>query len=128
MSDDWDWEDETHEVPNLLEIESEMDEKRKQMLLERQLVEESDAVLVEDLFGSNKVVEKKLIEQPKKPHVEQKVKHFQRKKEFQDKKALEIRKEIKKKKDEKKRQEELYGDAELDEYDEKYGDIEEMYR
>jgi len=132
--DDWsendDWE--TVDIPNLI-----INEKEKNILEERKLVEEADAVLAKELFLE--MTELKVINKPeehnkletnkveaKKINKADMLERENRRKKQVERQRMEAEK-IRKKKEEKLRQKELYGEADVDEYDEKYGGIQDRY-
>lgn len=127
-----DWEDddwETNDVPDLLvSLQNKEDELKK--LAERRMVEDADLELSEDLFSENK--KSVLNDFPKEQLTKEKEK--EKKPSFKNKKNIELQDKQKEKAQQKRlkkqqaqQHKELYGDAELDEYDELYGDIEELY-
>jgi hypothetical protein len=133
--DDWsdndDWE--TVAIPNLIVP----NEKEKKILDERKIVEEADTVLAKELFLEKpdinletKNLETKNLET--KNQEEEKIKkrdlleRENRRKKQVEKQRMEAEK-IRKQKTEKLRKKELYGEADVDEYDEKYGSIADRY-
>jgi len=138
--DDWsdndDWE--TVAIPNLIVP----NEKEQKILDERKIVEEADTVLAKELFlekpdinlENNKLetknLETKNLENNKleanKLNKSDMLERENRRKKQVEKQRREAEK-IRKKKEEKLRQKELYGEADVDEYDEKYGGIADRY-
>jgi hypothetical protein len=146
MTDNWEdetWEDECDNVPDLFAIQ----EKKQKLLLEKQQMEEAENELIDDMFTGNgitKTYDYKICDAKgcdvkdccakeknikKKKETNYTVEHKRKMAELDAKKAeQEIqRKQKKLNKKEKKRQEEMYGEADPDEYDDKYGHIEEGY-
>ena len=128
-----DWEEEDWEnivVPDLL-ISIENRERERRLIEQRKLVEEADAELAESLF-SNDPKEIK-VEPPLcdiKPIVAKREKPRdlleKRQKELREK-QIEEAKKVREQKEHKKRLNETYGEAEVDLYDDMYGDIAEKY-
>lgn len=143
--DDWsdndDWE--TVDIPNLIVL----NEKEQKILDERKIVEEADTVLAKELFlekpdinletknletknleTKNLETNKKeiSIKEEKKINKADMLERENRRKKQVEKQRREAEK-IRKKKEEKLRQKELYGEADVDEYDEKYGGIADRY-
>ena len=142
-NDDW----ETVNIPNLI-INN---EQEKIKLEERKLVEEADAILAKELFLDKKLEEErnklkeesnKLKEESNKQKEPSKLETNKQNKQKEStidmlerknrrKKHVEMQRQeaqkIKKQKEERLRQKELYGEADVDEYDEKYGGIEDRY-
>jgi Zn-dependent metalloprotease len=127
-NDDW----ETVDIPNLI-----INEKEKNILEERKLVEEADAVLAKELcleMTEIKVIEPSNKLEPSKKQEPSKKKEStidllereNRRKKQVERQRREAEK-IRKKKEEKLRQKELYGEEDVDEYDEKYGGIADRY-
>lgn len=125
MEDDDDWE--TAIIPDLLERE-------KQLLEERRKMEEADAELAEELFSDNNY--KSIITNatfkpitPSKDKIKDKNKtrYSEEKKQY----LLQIQKQkselSKRKKEEQQRIKAIYGSAELDDYTEMYGHLEDKY-
>ena len=116
--DDW----ENAIIPDLIS------ERERKLIEERKKVEEADGILVEELFlDSQKKIEynvdnKQLILKKK-----EKPKDVENRRENLIKNQKQKSELIKKIKLEKKRIQEIYGDAELDEYDEVYGSIQDKY-
>jgi hypothetical protein len=118
--DDW----ENVIIPDLLERE-------RKLIEERRKVEEADAELAEELFSGIKKIEYNeyntindnsiILEKKEKP------KYLENRRE----KLIENQKQkselLKKRKEEKKRMTDIYGEAEIDEYDELYGSIQDKY-
>lgn len=131
MADNWEdetWEDEYDNVPDLLAIQ----EKKQKLLLEKQQMEEAENELIDDMFTGNgitKTYDAKDKNAKKKKNANYTVEHKRKMAELDVKKAEQENQRKQKKLDEKekKRQEEMYGEADPDEYDEKYGYIEEGY-
>lgn len=120
--DDW----ENVKIPVLIS------ERERKILEERQKVEEADNILSQELFLSGKKIEYKMDNEItiNKKHVNlnlQKPKCLENRRQ----KLIENQKEkselLKRKKAEQLRLKEIYGDAELDEYDELYGSIQDNY-
>jgi hypothetical protein len=129
--DDWEDDWETSEVPDLRNIEEE-----NKKLLERKLVEDADKELTNDLFNdSEKLLDKINLTSNKIKTTNDKNKLMNDKskslKKMNETKKFETerQKEIKKlKKSEKIRETELFGESTtVDEYEEKYGYIEDEY-
>jgi hypothetical protein len=138
--DDWsdndDWE--TVAIPNLIVP----NEKEQKILDERKIVEEADTVLAKELFLEKpninletknletKNLETKNLEisrkEEKKINKADMLERENRRKKQVERQRMEAEK-IRKKKEEKLRQKELYGEADIDEYDEKYGGIADRY-
>lgn len=112
--DDW----ETMVIPDLLVRE-------KQILEERKKMEEADAKLTEDLFSDNpkyNILQECVVKKEKPESTKLKC----------DKLLLEnnqrqLSQKIIQNKEEKRRKQEIYGESELDEYDELYGYIEDTF-
>jgi len=129
--EDWEEEDwENIKIPDLL-ISIENRERERRLIEQRKLVEEADAELAESLF-SNDPKEIK-VEPPLcdiKPIVTKREKPRdlleKRQKELREKQINEAKK-AREQKDHKKRLNETYGEAEVDLYDDMYGDIAEKY-
>lgn len=130
--DDWEDDWENTEIPDLiinLQDTNKNRERELKLLEERKLMEEADLALVEDLFDKNKT--KNVIVKDLKPVKKEKPKYLQKehekkKEEQREKQKQESQKQKEKKKHDKKLKE-IYGEAEIDEYDEMYGDIEDKY-
>lgn len=142
MTDNWEdetWEDECDNVPDLLAIQ----EKKQKLLLEKQQMEEAENELIDDMITGNGITktydakgtdaktsctEDKNAKKKKEKNNDT-VEHKRKMAELDAKKAEQEfqRKQKKLNEKEKKRQEEMYGEAEPDEYDDKYGYIEEGY-
>ena len=144
-NDDW----ETVNIPNLI-INN---EQEKIKLAERKLVEEADAILAKELFLDKKLEEETNKLETNKPKEPSKLESNKQKepskletnkqnkqkestidmleRKNRRKKHVEMQRQesekIKKQKEERLRQKELYGEADVDEYDEKYGGIEDRY-
>jgi hypothetical protein len=125
-----DWEEEDWEnivVPDLL-ISIENRERERRLIEQRKLVEEADAELAESLFSNDPKEEpplcdiKPIVAKMKKPRdlLEKRQKELREKQINEAKKARE-------QKEHKKRLNETYGEAEVDLYDDIYGDIADKY-
>ena len=131
------WEDDDFDVVAL--INEQVNNEQKQ-LEERKLVEEADVKLSEELFSTNKIrlspiqqpikIQTSSIHQTNKislspiqtqPQIKTQIKT--RKRELEEEQRL----KQKQKKIEKKRLTETFGEAEVDVYDELYGDIADKY-
>ncbi len=134
MSESWDDDDwETTEIPDL-QVSIKNKERELKLLEERKLVEEADRALTEELFsGKQKHIDLDLLEPVKicKQPVTKKEKQKNQEAIKRQKEISEIQKAQSQKKREQKQKEkrhkELYGEAEADEYEEKYGYIEDQY-
>lgn len=132
------WEDDDFDVVALMN-ETQKETQKKQ-LEERKLVEEADVKLSEELFSTNKIrlspiqqpikIQTSTIYQTNKislspiqtqPQIKTQIKT--RKKELEEEQRL----KQKQKKQEKKRLTETFGEADIDVYDELYGDIADRY-
>lgn len=138
--DDWEDDWENTEIPDLiinLEETIKNRERELKLLEERKRMEEADLALSEELFDEEKrnkrtndnlaLAEpikfvKATKEKPKQLQIEQE----KRRQELQEKQKQQSQKQKEKKKQD-KRLKDIYGEAELDEYDEMYGDIEDKY-
>lgn len=138
--DDWEDDWENTEIPDLIvNLQDTIKNKERELKLleERKRMEEADLALSEELFDEEKrnkrtndnlalaepikfVKAKK--EKPKQLQIEQE----KRRQELQEKQKQQSQKQKEKKKQD-KRLKDIYGEAELDEYDEMYGDIEDKY-
>lgn len=115
--DDW----ENAIIPDLIS------ERERKLIEERKKVEEADGIIVEALFSDSQKIEcnvdnKQIILKKK-----ERPKDVENKREELIKNQKQKSELIKKMKAEKKRMFEIYGDAELDEYDELYGSIQDKY-
>lgn len=126
--DDW----ENAEIPDLL-ISIKNKEREIKLLEERKLMEEAELVLAEELFSDKKINESlnsveliKFNECLKPRSKELKILQEKRRQQLEEKQKQQSIKQ-KAKKQQQKRQYELYGEANIDEYDEMYGYIEEKY-
>ena len=131
--DDYDYKEEDEEDWEKIIIPDLIKEQERRRLEERRKIEEADLNLTEDLFldkgsisvsldlndnsNSNPVVKKSKRENS--IYFEKKRNILEREKEKL--KMLRIAKE------EKKRRMEMYGEAEIDEYDEQYGSVQDKY-
>lgn len=138
--DDWEDDWENTEIPDLivnLQETIKNKEREARLLEERKKMEDADLILSEELFDEEKrnkrtndnlalaeqikfVKAKK--DKPKQLQIEQE----KRRQELQEKQKQQSQKQKEKKKQD-KRLKDIYGEAELDEYDEMYGDIEDKY-
>lgn len=122
--DDW----ENAVIPDFISERERNLEREKKLLEERQKVEEADNNITEELF-SGKKTEYNIDEINK--HVILAKKEKPNGLENRREKLIAMQKQkselIKKRKMEQKRLKEIYGEAELDEYDELYGDIQDKY-
>jgi hypothetical protein len=134
MSDTWEYDDwETTELPDL-EISIKNKERELKLLEERKLVEDADLVLAEELFSEKQQhVDLALLEPVKickqpvtKQEKQKKQEAIKRQKEITEIQKAQSQKKREQKQKE-KRHKELYGEAEADEYEEKYGYIEDQY-
>jgi len=127
--DDW----ETTEIPDL-QVSIKNKERELKLLEERKLVEEADKALTEELFsGKQHHVDLGLLEPVKickqpvtKQEKQKKQEAIKRQKEISEIQKAQSQKKREQKQKE-KRHKELYGEAEADEYEEKYGYIEDQY-
>lgn len=136
MTESWEDEDwETTEIPDLitnLQVSMKNKERELKLLEERKLMEEADLALAEELFSGKQNGDLALVQPVKlyKPEVKkekQKSKEaIQRQKEITEIQKAQTQKN-KEKKQQAKRHKELYGEAEVDEYEEMYGYIEDQY-
>lgn len=137
--DDWEDDWENTEIPDLivnLEETIKNRERELKMLEERKRVEEADLALSEELFDEEKrnkrTNENLALLEPIKFVKKEKPKGLQilqdQKRKEQQIKQKEESKKQKEKKLQQKRLKDIYGEAEYDEYDEMYGDIEDRYR
>lgn len=131
MATDWedDWENtEIHDLIVNLEDTLKNKERELRLLAERKMMEEADLALTEDLFNQNEyknvsLEPVKFIKNVKLNHEAKKIPHQNKNQEYQKQESQ--RKKAKKL--EQKRMKDLYGEAEVDKYDELYGDIEDKY-
>ena len=127
------WEDDDFDVVAL--INEQVNNEQKQ-LEERKLVEEADVKLSEELFSTNKIrlspiqqpikIQTSTIYQTNKislSPIQIKTQIKTRKQELEEEQRL----KQKQKKQEKKRLTETFGEADIDVYDELYGDIADRY-
>lgn len=118
--DDW----ENVKIPVLIS------ERERKILEERQKVEEADSILSQELFLSG---EKKEYKMDDEITINKKQVNLQKPKclENRRQKLIENQKQkselLKRKKAEQLRLKEIYGDTDLDEYDELYGSIQDNY-
>lgn len=134
LEDDW----ENAEIPDLvlnLQVSIKNKERELKLLKERQLMEEADITLAEELiYGKHEIINKFKTDDhfipinlvKKEKPTELLALKEKKRKELEDKQKQEAQKQ-KEKKQKQKKQKELYGEAELDEYEEKYGYIEDKY-
>ena len=125
--DDW----ENIEVPDL-QVSIENKQRELKLLEERKLMEEADLALAEELFveqtkkcnGDIALLEpiKFFKEKPKQLQFEQE----KRRQELRERQKQQSHQQREKKK-QAKHIRETFGEAELDEYDEMYGDLEDKY-
>lgn len=124
LEDEW----ETVVIPDLLgkkEKES-VSERERQILEERKLMEEADAALAEELFLNNKTrIQDKRIQDKQnhsfKPIIKIDLQQINIENQKQESERL------KKIKEDSMRIKEIYGEAEIDVYDELYGHIADPY-
>lgn len=128
MKTDWedDWE---NTIPDLL-VSIENKRRQVKLLEERKLMEDAEVALAEELFHGDHESKKEIFV-PVKIVKKKKTKslqflHEERKKELQEKQKQQSQKQ-KGKKLQKKKHEELFGDSELNEYDEMCVYIEDQY-
>ena len=124
------WEDDDFDVIALMNATQ--NETQKKQLEERRLVEESDVKLSEELFSKTNKIRLSPIQEPNKIQETSKIQTQNkvrlspiktRKQELIEQQRL----QQKKKKLEKKRLTETFGEADIDVYDELYGDIADKY-
>lgn len=128
MTSNWDDDWENIEIKDLivnLQDTIKNKERELKMLEERKLMEEADLALVENLFNEKKISVKDL--KPVKFVKKEKMKELNNVQQKKNHEQQEQSQKKKAKKQEQKRMKEIYGEAELDEYDEMYGDIEDKY-
>ena len=121
--DDW----ENVVIPDLIKRE-----KERRMLEERKMIEDADKILTEELFlgetnvkmENNNTLIIPIHVQKKEKIIGSENRRQKDRRQMMVKNQKEEAEKIRKKKAEKKRTAEIYGDAELDEYYEKYGYIE----
>jgi hypothetical protein len=127
------WEDDDFDVVAL--INEQVNNEQKQ-LEERKLVEEADVKLSEELFSTNKIrlspIQQPIKIQTSSIHQTNKIRlsPIQTKPKINNSRNRELeeqRLKQKQKKIEKKRLTETFGEAEVDVYDELYGDIADKY-
>jgi len=125
-----DWE--AKAIKNLM-IYIETKERETKVLKERKMMEEADAALTEDLFSNAEKEEKKekneKEEKKEKKEKEKKPKELleQKKQQLKENQKLQSQK-IRDQNAQKMRSKELYGEADVDEYEELYGNIEDNLR
>ena len=116
--DDW----ENAIIPDLIS------ERERKLIEDRKKVEEADGILVEELFSD---FQKKIVYNLDNKQIilnkKEKPKDLENRRETLIKNQKQKSELIRKMKAEKKRIFEIYGDAELDEYDEVYGSIQDKY-
>ena len=116
--DDW----ENAIIPDLIS------ERERKLIEDRKKVEEADGILVEELFSD---FQKKIVYNVDNKQIilnkKEKPKDLENRRETLIKNQKQKSELIRKMKAEKKRILEIYGDAELDEYDEVYGSIQDKY-
>jgi hypothetical protein len=115
--DDW----ENAIIPDLIS------ERERKLIEERKKVEEADGILVEALFSDSQKIEYNVDNKQIILNKKEKPKGLENRREQLIKNQKEKSELIKKMKLEKKRMLEIYGAAELDEYDEVYGYIQDKY-
>jgi len=138
--DDWEDDWENTDIPDLivnLQDTIKNRERELKLLEQRKRMEEADLALSEELFDEEKRNKRtndnlalaepiKFVnatkEKPKQLQLEQE----KRRQELQEKQKQQSQKQKEKKKQD-KRLKDIYGEAELYEYDEMYGDIEDKY-
>jgi hypothetical protein len=126
LEDNW----ENNEIPDLL-VSIQNKERELKLLEERKLMEDADLALAEELFHGEQEEKKEEAFVPVKLVKKEKPKDLQilqeqKRKELQEKQKQQSQKQKEKKQKEKKHKE-LFGEAEFDEYDEMYGNIEDQY-
>jgi len=137
--DNWDDDWENIEIPDLivnLQDTIKNRERELKLLEERKMMEDAELVLAEDLFNKNQDKKqcKKIVIDDLEPvkfikkDKPKEIKILQEKKrqELQEKQKEQSQKR-KAKKMEVQRLKDIYGEADLDEYDERYGNIEDKY-
>jgi hypothetical protein len=124
------WEDDDFDVIALMNATQ--NETQKKQLEERRLVEEADVKLSEELFSKTNKIRLSPIQEPNKIQETSKIQTQNkvrlspiktRKQELIEQQRL----QQKQKKIEKKRLTETFGEADIDVYDELYGDIADKY-
>jgi|Laugresu1bdmlbsd_1035121.scaffolds.fasta_scaffold19628_1 hypothetical protein len=130
MEPNWedDWEN-TDLSELCIEVSIKNKERELKMLEERKLMEESEIALAKDLFNDdNECIELFIPVKPDKiTIINDKKDKYKKTKELQEQKRKELKEIQKIKKEQLKRHKEIFGEAELDEYGEKYGYIEDNY-
>jgi hypothetical protein len=136
------WEDDDFDVIALMnatqnESQNEIqNEIQKKQLEERRLVEESDVKLSEELFSKTNKIRLSPIQEPSKIQTQNKIRlspiqtqetRFRPIKTRKQELIEQQRMQQKQKKLEKKRLTETFGEADIDVYDELYGDIADKY-
>lgn len=138
--DDWEDDWENTEIPDLivnLQETIKNKEREARLLEERKKMEDADLILSEELFDEEKRNKRtndnlalaepiKFVKATKEKPKELKILQEKKRQEQQEKQKQQSQKQ-KEKKLQQKRLKDIYGEAELDEYDEMYGDIEDKY-
>lgn len=138
--DDWEDDWENTEIPDLivnLQDTIKNRERELKLLEERKRMEEADLALSEELFDEEKRNKRtndnlalaepiKFVKAKKDKPRQLQIEQDKRRQELQEKQKQQSQKQKEKKKQD-KRLKDIYGEAELDEYDEMYGDIEDKY-
>jgi hypothetical protein len=124
METNWDWDHDDFEAPNLL-----VAEKDETKILEQKQVEDSENHLISDLFNlsttitTTTTITTQSIKTEPKQITSKEIMRKKNNRKVQENKQ----KENQQLKAEQQRHNEMYGNAEVDEYTEKYGDVEELY-
>lgn len=136
--DDWEDDWENTDIPDLIvNLQDKLKNRERELSLieERKKMEEDDLALSEELFDEEKRNKRTndtlaLVEPVKfiKKEKPKELKNLQDKKkqELQEKQKEQSQKQ-KQKKQQDKRLKDIYGEADIDEFDEMYGDIEDKY-
>lgn len=138
--DDWEDDWENTEIPDLivnLQETIKNKEREARLLEERKKMEDADLILSEELFDEEKRIKRtndnlalaepiKFVKAKKEKPKQLQIEQEKRRQELQEKQKQQSQKQKEKKKQD-KRLKDIYGEAELDEYDEMYGDIEDKY-
>jgi hypothetical protein len=138
METDWEDDWENNNIPDLL-VSIQNKERELKLIEERKLMEDADLALAEELFNDEQEKKNESKKQelfvPVKPVNEKPVKEKpkglqilqeQKRQELREKQKQQSQKQKEKKQKEKKHKE-LFGEAEIDEYEEMYGYIEDQY-
>ena len=130
METDWEDDWENTDIPDLL-VSIQNKERELKLLVERKLMEDADLDLTEELFRGEQSQKKVESFAPIKLDKKEKPKSLQmlqeqKRKELQEKQKQESQKQ-KERKQLQKKHKELVGEAEFDEYDERYGHLEDQY-